>query len=273
MSKESLFIKEITASKYIGDDGAFIDGYVYSKDAFLENVHFKTSWFTYEEIAYKASLVNISDAIAMNAIPKYALIAIGMPKAITPEQIKSLTKGFLRAAREYGYEIIGGDTVQNSKLDISITLISKTNSPLYRTGMKKGDLVAYTGNLGYVRKDLNKSLKGIKIAKTSKFIRPRLRGDFLYEVASYLHTALDISDGLSKELSRLSQLNSLGYKFKTSLKKELLCSGEEYELLFSFPPKHLNKIKHIAKKKRVKLTLIAQVKRGSYQSICKENHF
>ena len=46
---------------HIGDDGAIIDKYVYSKDAFFENVHFKTKWMSHYQIASKA----------MNVIRKY----------------------------------------------------------------------------------------------------------------------------------------------------------------------------------------------------------
>ena len=37
----------------IGDDGAIVDEFIYSKDAFFENVHFKTSWMSYYQIAKK----------------------------------------------------------------------------------------------------------------------------------------------------------------------------------------------------------------------------
>ena len=43
MNKEEFFIKQFSNNKIIGDDGAFIDGFVYSMDAFFENVHFKKS--------------------------------------------------------------------------------------------------------------------------------------------------------------------------------------------------------------------------------------
>ena len=39
---ESYFIS-LFKNKHIGDDGAYIDGYVYSKDAFFENIHFANS--------------------------------------------------------------------------------------------------------------------------------------------------------------------------------------------------------------------------------------
>ena len=72
MNLENYFISQFK-NAHIGDDGALIDDTVYSKDAFFEDVHFKKEWMNHYQIASKAMMVNISDAIAMNAKPKYAL--------------------------------------------------------------------------------------------------------------------------------------------------------------------------------------------------------
>ena len=209
MNKEDFFIKQISNSKYNGDDGAFINGYVYSMDAFFENVHFKKEWIdkkiiSLKQIAYKSMLVNISDAIAMNAKPKYALISIAIPKSYTNENLKELSSGFKKAARDFNFEIIGGDTIENSKLDISITIVSKTKNPIFRNGVKEGDYLCYTGKLGESKRDLDALLSGKKIKKSSKFIKPNLRADFFYEVAKYINAAMDISDGLFLDLEKLS---------------------------------------------------------------------
>ena len=140
MNKEDFFIKQFNNnSKIIGDDGAVVDEYVYSNDAFFENVHFKKDWFTLKQIAKKAMLVNISDAIAMNAKPKYALLTVAIPKSYSKKDMKTLASGFLEVAKKYNIEIIGGDTISNNKLDISVTIISKTKNPILRSGIKQND--------------------------------------------------------------------------------------------------------------------------------------
>ncbi len=270
--KESFFIS-LFGKKHIGDDGAVIGDLVYSKDLFCQDIHFKLSWMSLEQIAYKAMIVNISDAIVMNAKPLYALIGIKIPKTFSNTQLKELSDGFLKASKEFDIEIIGGDTVAGDKLDISITIISKTTSPTLRSDVKLGDVVAYTGELGSVKKDLEKLLKNKKIDKNSKFIKPKLKANFFYDIAKHIHGALDISDGLSKDLSRLSHLNNVGFEFFNDLSKDILCSGEEYEILFTFDLKNLAIIKEIAKKHDVIITVFASVIEGSYNSVCKENHF
>ena len=273
INKEELFISLISKSSLEGDDGAYSNGFVYSKDAFFEDIHFKTTWFSYKQIAIKASLVNISDCIAMNAKPKYALLSIAMPKSITKSQIKQLTEGFLECAKKYNYEIIGGDTIANNKLDITMTFISTTKKPIFRKGMKSNDLVAFTGNLGTTSIDLKRLFRNKKIRKNSKFITPILRDKFMYKASRYIHSALDISDGLFKELERLSTINKKGYKFFKNFNKNIGCSGEEYELLFTFSPKHLKYIQNIAKITKTPVTIFAKVTIGKYLSVCTENHF
>ena len=64
MDKEKLIIKAFL-NELNGDDGAVIKNWCLSKDLFFENVHFKREWLSLEQIASKAMLVNISDAIVM----------------------------------------------------------------------------------------------------------------------------------------------------------------------------------------------------------------
>jgi len=274
MNKEDFFISKISKdSKVIGDDGAFIDNFVYSQDAFFENIHFKKSWFSLEQIAKKSMLVNISDAIAMNAKPKYALITLAIPKNYTREMLEKLADGFLEVAKQFNIDIIGGDTIANSKLDISITIISKTKNPIYRKGLKRGNLLAYSGFLGESKRDLNRLFKGFKISKDSKFIEPKLHDEFFYKISKYVTCALDISDGLFFELDRIGKLNRLSFDFFEKIDKSIGTSGEEYELLFGFDKRYRAKIENLAKKYRVKLTIFAKAKRGRYKNSSKNHHF
>jgi len=273
MNKEEYFIKQFSNSKVIGDDGAFIDGFVYSMDAFFENVHFKKEWMSLKQIAYKSMIVNISDAIVMNAKPLYALLSVAIPKSYTEDDLKELSKGFKKAAHEFGIEIIGGDTIANEKLDISVTIISKTANPIFRNGIKKGEILCYTGTLGLVKEDLEKLLNNKEISKKSKFIKPILNPEFFYEISPFVSSALDISDGLFFELERLSKASKVGFEFFHEIDEEIGTSGEEYEILFSFNEKNLEKIKKIAKKHKIKLNFFAKAIKGEYRTDCKNHHF
>jgi thiamine-monophosphate kinase len=274
MNLEDYFIANFTKkTKHIGDDGAFIDGYVYSKDAFFENIHFKREWMSLHDIAYRAMMVNISDAVAMNAKPLYALLAVAMPKSMSKPQMRELTSGFLDAARKYGIEIIGGDTIANTKLDISVTIISKTKKPLLRRGMKKGHLLAFTGELGRSKKELQRLLRGGSLHSKSKFRNIVLREKFIFTCKRYLSAGMDISDGIFSDLGKLSLANRLGFEFTCKLSKDIGCSGEEYEMLLSFDPRHKKALMQRAKQTRTPLTIFAKAQRKKYINRCKAHHF
>jgi len=277
---ESFFIKQFDSSK-IGDDGAILNpspithhsSLIVSSDSFFEGIHFKRDWLSLFEVAKKAMLINISDAIVMNAVPKQAILNVAIPKDFSKKDLIELANGFKSTANKYGIEIIGGDTISNTKLDISITLLSYSKNPIKRDGIKINQIVCYTGNLGSVKKDLKKLFANKKISKKSKFITPRLKPKFFYEISKYISSAIDLSDGLFFELERLSNINRIGFKFFKNFSKDIGCSGEEYEVLFTFDKKYLTKIKSIAKKHKIKLNFVAKTIRGSYRCSCKPHHF
>ena len=272
MNLEEYFISCFN-SKRVGDDGAVIDGYVYSKDAFFEGVHFKREWMSCYDIAKKAMMINISDAVAMNAVPKYALLSVAMPKSISKKEMQDLVRGFQESASEFGVEIIGGDTISNTKLDITITIVSEAKKPLYRTPLRDGYILAYTGNLGNSKKDLQKLQNLGKIHKKSKFNNIILRDQFISKSRRVLKAGMDISDGLYSDLYKMLKLNKKGAKVLQNIPKKIGCSGEEYEMLIAFDVRDQKAVLQRAKASRVKLNIFAIVCSVNYKDRCKANHF
>lgn len=276
MDKER-YIFEKFSDKKNGDDGALVGKWVFSKDLFVQNIHFKRSWLSLRQIAVKSMLVNISDAVAMNACPKYALLGLELPKEISVSEIDELCGGFLDICKKFNIKIIGGDTISGDRISISVTIISKTKKAVFRKGAKIGDFIAFTGNLGSVIKDFEILENGGKIDKNSKFITPDLKADFFYKAAKFTTSAMDISDGLSQDLSRLLEKNGAGIKFLKNLSKDELFSGEEYEILFTFAKKNRDKILKIAKKTATKITIFGEIAELSadtkFSDLSKKHHF
>lgn len=276
MDKER-YIFEKFSDKKNGDDGALVGKWVFSKDLFVQNIHFKRSWLSLRQIAVKSMLVNISDAVAMNARPKYALLGLELPKDISVSEIDELCGGFLDICKKFNIKIIGGDTISGDRISISVTIISKTKKAVFRKGAKIGDFIAFTGNLGSVIKDFGILENGGKIDKNSKFITPDLKADFFYKAAKFTTSAMDISDGLSQDLSRLLEKNGAGIKFLKNLSKDELFSGEEYEILFTFAKKNRDKILKIAKKTATKITIFGEIAELSadtkFIDLSKKHHF
>lgn len=153
MDKER-YIFEKFRSKLNGDDCAVIGERAYCKDLFVEGVHFRRGWLSLREIGAKAMLVNISDMIATNARAKYALLGLALPREIGTREIDELCAGVSETAREWGIRIIGGDTIGSDRIALSVSLIGKCKRPVFRSGARAGDLVAHTGELGSVGRDL-----------------------------------------------------------------------------------------------------------------------
>lgn len=274
MNVENYFISTFCSSKSrIGDDGAAIGEWIYSKDLFFENIHFKREWLTPYQIGYKAMIINISDAIAMNAVPKYALLGVAMPASMSLHQMDELSRGMRSAASQYGIEIIGGDTISNTKLDISITIISRATDPLLRRGLKRGDMIAYTGEIGESAKQLRYLMAGGAVHTKSRFVSPKLRQSFVSQARPLLRCGMDISDGLFSDIAKLCRVNRMGARFIKKIPKKIGCSGEEYEMLIAFSPRRLNALRRIAARNRTTITPVAYAVRGSYTNRCKAHHF
>jgi len=270
---EELLIQNIK-TKYIGDDGAIIGNKVYAMDAFWEETHFKRNWMSIEQIAYKAFIVNLSDMVAMNADAKYMLITVAIPKNFNSDKIKRLTHTFNNLAKQYNIEIIGGDTIGSNRLGIVITMIGISKQPLTRSGIKDGNLLAYTGSLGSVKRDLDRLLDGERIPDNSKFYNPILRIDFIKAATPWLNAGMDISDGLYCDTNKLLKQNNLYLQELKAIPPSIGFSGEEYEMLISFDAKNLKKIQRIAKVTNTPLTIFAKAssKKSEYYP-CKSHHF
>ena len=158
MDKER-YIFEKFRSKFNGDDCAVIGERAYCKDLFVEGVHFRRGWLSLREIGAKAMLVNISDMIATNARAKYALLGLALPREIGTREIDELCAGVSETAREWGIRIIGGDTIGSDRIALSVSLIGKCKRPVFRSGARVGDLIAHTGELGGVGRDLSVLLR------------------------------------------------------------------------------------------------------------------
>ncbi len=272
IDKEHYLINKLS-SKYIGDDAAVVGDTLYSMDAFFEDVHFKRKWMSLAQIGRKAMLINLSDAIAMNAQPKYALVTVSLPKDITNAEIDELTLSLESTAKEYGCEIIGGDTVGGDKLHLSITIISKSDDPLLRSGLKEGDLLAFTGTLGESKQDLDALFRGEKISDNSRFLEPVLRAEFIAKARPFLRVGMDISDGLYCDTNKLLDINKYGLKILKTINDTEGLSGEEYEMLIGFDPENSEALKEIAKELGMPLTVYAKVAKNSERFFCKSHHF
>ncbi len=270
------YLHETNCLYKVGDDGVAINKNIYALDSFMENTHFKHGWLKLKDLAFKALSVNVSDIYAMGATPKYALLALSIPQNFSAKNIKELAIGIADACNFYKIKLIGGDTISSSLLGFHFTLIAEQNNILVqRKGLNIGDILCFSGTLGSSYSTLQQCLHGFMPTYCKRhevFFARRIGSMLIPHISKHITMGMDISDGLSVELTRLSKINHVGFKFLRKLSKQELISGEEYQALIAVAPKNLKKVLLIAQKNRQQLHPFAQVIHGRYKGIGKEWH-
>jgi thiamine-monophosphate kinase len=120
----------------VGDDGAVIDHFgkqtVISTDLLIEGIHFDLMYTPLRHLGYKSVIVNLSDIYAMNAMPTHLTMSIGFSNRFSLEALDEFYEGVYLACRNYGVDLIGGDTSSSQKgFIISVTAIGEVTPGKY----------------------------------------------------------------------------------------------------------------------------------------------
>ncbi|MEP7197024.1 MAG: thiamine-phosphate kinase [Saprospiraceae bacterium] len=272
----------------IGDDAAIIDANtectLISTDLLIEGIHFDLMYHPMKHLGYKAVVVNLSDIVAMNAVPKQITVSIAVSNRFSVEALEELYAGIKLACDTYKIDLIGGDTTASPKgLVISVTSIGhqKKEKIVKRNGAKIGDYVFISGDLGgaYLGLQLLEREKKIFLEHPNlqpqleenktiieKILKPEARKDIVraLEEAKVIPTAMiDLSDGLASDLLQICKQSQVGaiieeanvpihieaqlmaLEFKLDPITCALSGGEDYELLFTIDPKDFEKLKYL----------------------------
>ncbi|HVA49472.1 MAG TPA: thiamine-phosphate kinase [Pirellulales bacterium] len=190
----------------IGDDAAVVDlgarhDCVITVDLLTEGVDFRLPEASLERTGRKALAVNLSDLAAMAARPLAAVVALALPRARALDIAVGIYQGLLPLAERYHTAIAGGDTnTWEGPLAIGITLIGQTSERgvLRRDGATPGDAIVVSGSFG-----------GSILGKHFDF-EPRVNEALSLHNRYDLHAGIDVSDGLSLDLSRLAAASGCG---------------------------------------------------------------
>ncbi len=269
----------------IGDDAAVLKHEhhtVISTDMLVEGVHFDLSYVPLKHLGYKAVVVNLSDIYAMNAVPTQITVSIALSNRFPVEAVKELYEGIQLACKTYSVDLVGGDTTSSqSGLVISVTAVGQQENDKItrRDGVKDGDLLVVTGDLGAAYMGLQILEREKAVFKENpqsqpdieaysylleRQLKPEARKDIpklLADLGVQPTAMIDLSDGLSSEIIHLCKNSKVGmtiYEEKIPLDPVVinaceefnldsttiaLSGGEDYELLFTIAQEDFPKIK------------------------------
>ena len=244
-------IRSLPNTDLIGDDAAVIGNNIITVDMLTEGVDFILAEVDPQWVGRKALAVNLSDIAAMGGVPRWIFMAVALPKDGALHLAEQLLDGMQPLIEKHNLVLAGGDTnTWERGLVISITLIGSTTQRgvFRRSGGKAGDRIFVTGKLGG------------SILRHQFFFEPRVN-EALYLNEHYnIHSAIDISDGLTLDLHRLATESKLGATINESAipisddavtlsqqsgrtpLEHALSDGEDFELLFSVSPKEAEKL-------------------------------
>ena len=244
----------------IGDDAACLDvphdmSLLVSTDTLVSGVHFLMDWDAYD-IASRAVRVTVSDMAAMAATPCWMTLALTMPVLDEP-WLQRFSQGLQDTLSEYHIALVGGDTTRGPMaMTLTVHGFAPRGQAVRRSGAKVGDFIVVSGALGTAAFALN-ILHDKQVGASDRavlmrhLLHPQPRIDLIGVLRDAASAAIDISDGLSADLSHILDASQVGacltlesipvhplvQRYQPEKALDLaLNGGDDYELCFTVPP-------------------------------------
>ncbi|MGH8731962.1 MAG: thiamine-phosphate kinase [Burkholderiales bacterium] len=272
----------------IGDDAALLavtPGHelVASTDVMVEGAHFFPD-VEPASLGHKALAVNLSDLAAMGATPKWAMLALTLPKA-DEAWLEGFARGFFALAAEHDVDLIGGDTARGPR-NICVQIMGEIphGRALRRDGAKVGDDVWVSGYVGdaaaavaHLKGDLR--LRGSLLAHClARLNQPAPRVALGRMLVGVVNSAIDISDGLVADLGHICERSAVGAEIKFAavpcsaelmplrghalVTRGILAGGDDYELCFTALAGRRSAIEALSGQTGLALTRIGRIVAG-----------
>lgn len=243
----------------IGDDCAVMripSGHemLVTTDFSVEGVHFRREWHPARSVGHRCLTRGLSDIAAMGGEPIAAFLSLAVPEDLSQRWIDEFLQGLLKLASEFNLPLAGGDTSESPGgvlADIVVVGSVPKGTAILRSGARPGDRIYVTGKLGgsaavldRLYSDARKSIKPSDW-RGHLFPQPRIEVGKVLRDKSIATAMIDISDGLSTDLSHICEESSVGAEVSADAiprasvagrKVDLqiaLHGGEAYELLFT----------------------------------------
>jgi thiamine-monophosphate kinase len=265
---------------------------VLKTDAIVAGVHF----FPKDApgmVAKKALRVNLSDLAAKGAKPAGFLLAIALPKSIGDGWLDAFARGLGEDAHAYGCPLLGGDTDRTpGPLTVAITVFGElpSGSMVTRMGARPEDVIVLTGTIGDAA--LGLMLRQRKAAATKwklgtrhrahllgRYLLPQPRNALAEAVRLHASAAMDISDGLVGDLTKLCAASGVTAELAAEAVPlspaaarviaaeparidTVLTGGDDYEIACTVAPDRLASFRQAAAAAGIAVTVAGRVLKG-----------
>lgn len=245
-----------------GDDAAVVSApdrrVVATTDILLEGRHFRRDWSTAYDVGRKAAAQNLADIAAMGAVPTALLLGLVVPAELPANWPVELMDGIRDEAQVASAAVVGGDVVRGATITVSITALGdmRNREPVTRFGARPGDVVAFTGWLGWSAAGHAVLSRGFRSPRA--FVEAHRRPEPPYHAgpaaAGLGATAMtDVSDGLVADLGHIAraskvridlrsadldvpaQMSDIGQAVGVDPLHWVLTGGEDHALVATFP--------------------------------------
>ena len=269
----------------VGDDAALLRvrrGYVQavSADMLVEGRHFFKGADP-EALGHKTLAVNLSDLAAMGAKPRWATLALALPR-VDEQWIAAFARGFMRLAREHDVDLIGGDTTRGP-LNLCVQIMGEVpaGKALRRDGARAGDEIWVSGTVGdaalavAVRSNKITVKKQILKSISLRLDKPTPRVALGLVLRGIATSAIDISDGILGDLGHICERSGVGAMLyvddlpvsrafkplccKPDGDRLLLTGGDDYELCFTAPRSRHQAVLRASKRAGVAVTCVGRI--------------
>lgn len=270
---------------------------VLKTDPIAEGVHFLPG-DPAADIAWKALAVNVSDLAAKGARPIAYLMALSFPQAPTSTWMTGFARGLGEAQAAFGIALAGGDTDRRpGPTTVSITVLGEVpvGTMVRRGDARPGDRILVSGTLGcsalglaVLQADAGGAALPAGLALTAaeraalidRYRRPRPRLALAPLLRAHARAAMDLSDGIVKDLGRMIRTSGCGavveaarlplsapvariMALEPARFAGIVSAGDDYEVLAACAPQTAAALVRAASAASVPLTDIGEITDGA----------
>ena len=276
------------------DDAAFVTpapgtDVVLKTDAIIGGVHFFAEDDA-RDVARKALRVNLSDLAAKGATPLGFLVSLALPKDTTADLLQRFALGLREDAEAYQCPLFGGDTDRTpGPVMVSISMFGSVPSGamVRRAGARPGHRVFVTGTIGdaalglVLRQGATWPLTAAQREHLlARYLLPQPRNALAEVVRAYASAAMDVSDGLAGDLTKLCRVSGVAAHIDVAavplsdaaraavaadaaMRETALTGGDDFEVLCTVPPARADAFRTAARAAGVPVTDIGVVEAGA----------